>query len=111
MDTPQFVITEVHDIPNRGGLVVVGRSVEFTGIPRLRDAATGRPIRVLGVDHPTPRTRLTGETILVVDRADGVHVGVGRVWVLRRTRFAVERTDRISGRPWLFVTGMTTIAR
>ncbi|GIM67071.1 hypothetical protein Aco04nite_04650 [Winogradskya consettensis] len=28
------------------------------------------------------------------------------MWVLRRTRFVVERTDRISGRAWLFVTGI-----
>ncbi|MFD0519415.1 hypothetical protein [Paractinoplanes durhamensis] len=41
---------------------------------------TGRPVRVLGVDHPTPRTRRTGETILVVDRADAEVVVVGRVW-------------------------------
>jgi hypothetical protein len=32
------------------------------------------------VDHPTPRTRRTGETILVVDRADAEHVMIGRLW-------------------------------
>jgi hypothetical protein len=34
----------------------------------------------LGVDHPTPRTQHTGETILIVDRADAEHVMVGRLW-------------------------------
>ena len=49
-------------------------------IPRLRDDAGGHSIHVLGVDRPTPRTRRTGETILVVDRADADYVQVGRLW-------------------------------
>ncbi len=56
------------------------RNGDFVGIPRQRDDATGQPIHVLGVDHPTPRTRRTGETILVVARAAAEHVLVGRLW-------------------------------
>ncbi|GLY92816.1 hypothetical protein [Actinoplanes sp. NBRC 103695] len=80
----QFRVNEVFDIAARGGLVAVGMVVggELAGLPHLRDEATGRPVRVLGVDHPTPRTQRTGETILVVDRADAEVVAVGRVWVV-----------------------------
>jgi hypothetical protein len=79
-----FHVTEVYDIPARGGLIVVGTLTagDPVGVPRLRDESTGRPVRVLGVDHPTPRTRHTGETIPVVDRADAEVVGVGRVWTV-----------------------------
>jgi hypothetical protein len=78
----QFYLNEVFDIPVRGGLLAVGstRNGEFIGIPRLRDDATGQPVHVLGIDHPTPRTQRTGETVLVVDRADAAYVAVGRVW-------------------------------
>jgi hypothetical protein len=82
MTAVQFVVNEVFDIPTRGGLIAVGstRNGDFIGIPRLRDEVSGRLIHVLGVDHPTPRTQRTGETILVVDRADAEHVMVGRLW-------------------------------
>ena len=73
---------EVFDIPARAGLIAVGSTSngDFMGIVRLRDYASGQPIHVLGVDHPTPRTQRTGETILVVDRADAAYVQVGRDW-------------------------------
>jgi hypothetical protein len=82
MTAIQFVVNEVFDIPARGGLIAVGstRNGDFVGIPRLRDHLSGRPVRVLGVDHPTPRTQRTGETILVIDRADREYVTVGRLW-------------------------------
>jgi hypothetical protein len=82
MTAVQFRVNEVFDIPARGGLIAVGstRNGDFIGIPRLRDEASGQPIHVLGVDHPTPRTQRTGETILVVDRADADYVTVGRLW-------------------------------
>jgi hypothetical protein len=78
----QFLVNEVFDIAARSGLIVVGttRNGEFAGIPTLRDDATGHPIHVLGVDHPTPRTQDTGETILVVDRVDADYVRPGRLW-------------------------------
>jgi hypothetical protein len=78
----QFVVNEVFDLPTRGGLIAVGstRNGEFIGIPKLRDEASGQLIRVLGVDHRTPRTQRTGEMILVVDRADAALVAVGRTW-------------------------------
>jgi hypothetical protein len=62
MTAVQVHINEVFDIPTRGGLIAVGttRNGEFIGIPRLRDEASGHPIHVLGVDHPTPRTQRTG---------------------------------------------------
>ena len=82
MTAVQFLVNEVFDIVTRGGLLAVGttRNGEFVGIPSLRDDASGHPIHVLGVDHPTPRTQDTGETILVVDRADADYVKVGRPW-------------------------------
>ena len=82
MPAIQFRVNEVFDIPTRGGLTAVGstRNGDFVGIPRLRDDASGKLIHVLGVDHPTPRTQRTGETILVVDRADADRVQVGRIW-------------------------------
>jgi hypothetical protein len=82
MTAIQFHVNEVFDIPARGGLIAVGSTSngDFIGIPRLRDNASGHPIHVLGVDHPTPRTQRTGETILVVDRADADYVKVGRLW-------------------------------
>jgi hypothetical protein len=82
MTAVQFQVNEVFDIPARGGLIAVGstRNGDFIGIPSLRDDASGQPIHVLGVDHPTPRTRRTGETILVVDRADAEYVQPGRLW-------------------------------
>jgi hypothetical protein len=82
MSAIQFHVNEVFDIPTRGGLIAVGstRNGDFIGIPRLRDDASGELIHILGVDHPTPRTQRTGETILVVDRADAGRVKVGRVW-------------------------------
>ncbi|GAA3348327.1 hypothetical protein GCM10020358_66400 [Amorphoplanes nipponensis] len=82
MTATEFQVNEVFDIAARGGLVVVGavRPGEFVGVPSLYDKATGNPIRVLGVDHPTPRTTRTGETILVVDRADADYAKSGRLW-------------------------------
>ncbi len=82
MTAVQFQVNEVFDIPARGGLIAVGstRNGDFIGIPSLRDDASGQTIHVLGVDHPTPRTRRTGETILVVDRADAEYVQPGRLW-------------------------------
>jgi hypothetical protein len=82
MTAIQFHVNEVFDIRTRGGLIAVGstRNGDFIGIPRLRDDASGQPIHVLGIDHPTPRTQRTGETILVVDRADADYVQVGRLW-------------------------------
>lgn len=82
MTAVQFCVNEVFDIPGRGGLLAVGptRNGEFIGIPQLRDDATGQPVHVLGIDHPTPRTQRTGETILVIDRADSAYVTVGRLW-------------------------------
>ena len=82
MTAVQFLVNEVFDIPTRGGLIAVGstRNGELVGIPQLRDEASGQPIHVLGVDHPTPRTQRTGETVLVVDRADAAFVAVGRLW-------------------------------
>ncbi|GIM90321.1 hypothetical protein [Paractinoplanes toevensis] len=82
MTAIEFRVNEVFDIPARGGLiaVVVTLNGDFVGVPRLRDVTTGQPVHVLGVDHPTPRTRRTGETILVIDRADADLVAVGRVW-------------------------------
>jgi hypothetical protein len=84
MTTMQFHINEVFDISARGGLIVVGsiRDGELVGVPRLRDDTSGNLVHVLGVDHPTPRTRRTGETILVVDRADAEYVEVGRSWTV-----------------------------
>jgi hypothetical protein len=78
----QFLVNEVLDIATRSGLLAVGttRNGEFVGVPTLRDDATGHPIHVLVVDHPTPRTQDTGETILVVDRADADYVRPGRLW-------------------------------
>jgi hypothetical protein len=82
MIAAQFLVNEVLDIAPRDGLIAVGktRNGEFVGIPTLRYDATGHPIHVLGVDHPTPRTQRTGETILVVDRADADYVRPGRLW-------------------------------
>ncbi|AGL14266.1 hypothetical protein [Actinoplanes sp. N902-109] len=82
MTAVQFRVNEVFDIAARGGLVVVGstHNGEFVGLPRLRDEDSGQPVRVLGVDHPTPRTRRTGETILIVDRADAAYTQPGRLW-------------------------------
>jgi len=82
MTATEFEVNEVFDIAARGGLVVVGdvRPGEFVGLPNLYDKATGHPIRLLGVDHPTPRTARTGETILVVDRADVEYATAGRLW-------------------------------
>lgn len=79
----EFRVNEVFDLPGRGGLIAVGdtRPEDFVGLPRLVDEVTGHPIAILGVDHPTPRTRRTGETILVVDRADAAYVQVGRRWI------------------------------
>jgi hypothetical protein len=78
----RFRINEVFDLPARGGLIAVGSTSDgdFIGIPRLRDDVSGQPIHVLGVDHPTPHTERTGETILVVDRADAEYVKAGRLW-------------------------------
>jgi hypothetical protein len=75
-------VDEVFDIPARGGLVAVASPLagEFVGVPRLRDVETGHVLRILGVDHPTPRTRRTGQAILVVDRADAAYVTAGRTW-------------------------------
>jgi len=86
MTAVQFHVTEFFDIPARGGLIVVGstRGGEFVGVPRLVDDVSGRALRVLGVDHPTPRTLRTGETILVIDRADAECVAVGRLWSAQR---------------------------
>ncbi len=84
MTAVRFQVNEVFEIPTRGGLIAVGstRNGEFVGIPRLRDEASGQRIHILGIDNPTPRTQRTGETILVVDRADAQYVTVGRVWTV-----------------------------
>jgi hypothetical protein len=80
-----FRIDEVFDIAARGGLVVAGTYLgdEIMGVPRLSDRTTGHSITVLGLDHHTPRTRRTGQKIIVVDRADSAYAVVGREWVAR----------------------------
>jgi hypothetical protein len=82
MAATQFRVNEVFDIPTLGGLIAVGSTQggEFVGIPRLCDEVSRQPIHVLGVEHPTPRTLRTGETILVVDRADAEYTTIGRLW-------------------------------
>ncbi|MEU4558669.1 hypothetical protein AB0F72_09765 [Actinoplanes sp. NPDC023936] len=81
MTAIRFQVNEVFDIAARPGLVVGSAEGGFAGVPRLHDELTGRPITVLGVDFPTPRTLRTGETILLVDRADAGYASAGRVWV------------------------------
>jgi hypothetical protein len=82
MPATEFQINEVFDIPTRGGVIVVGhaRPGELIGIPHLCDEGTRPPITILGVDHPTPRTTGTGETILVVDQAAAEYAEIGRIW-------------------------------
>ncbi|MGA5301096.1 hypothetical protein ACPCHT_14275 [Nucisporomicrobium flavum] len=84
MTAVQFRVNEVFDIPTRGGLIAVCSTDngEIIGVPRLRDHSSGQPVHVLGVDRPTPRTLRTGETILVIDRADAEYVQVGRLWTV-----------------------------
>ncbi|MEV6344037.1 hypothetical protein [Actinoplanes sp. NPDC051851] len=84
MTATQFRVTEVFDVPARAGLVVVGDTApgQFVGVPALHDDVTGHPIGVLAVDHPTPRTRRTGETILLVNRGDAAFAVAGRLWTI-----------------------------
>ena len=82
MTVTRFVVNEVFDIATRAGLIVVGHAEprDFIGVPNLRDELTGHPINIIAVDFPTPRTMRTGETILVVDRADAAYAVAGRAW-------------------------------
>ena len=85
MTAIRFKVNEVFDIAARAGLIVVGHAEpdDFIGLPELRDHLTGHPITVIGVDSPTPRTLRTGETILLIDRADADYAEPGRTWSAR----------------------------
>ncbi|WP_405113081.1 hypothetical protein OG559_05465 [Micromonospora sp. NBC_01405] len=83
----RFRVDEVFDLPVRSGLVACGTLLggeELIGIPAFVDEVTGRPVHVLGVDFPTPRTRRTGQYLLVVSREDSELVTAGRTWVSPR---------------------------
>ncbi|MEO3777186.1 hypothetical protein ABGB16_10120 [Micromonospora sp. B11E3] len=80
----RFRIDEVFDLPARSGLIACGTLLageELIGTPSLIDELTGRPVHVLGVDFPTPRTRRTGQQLLIVSRTDADLVTPGRTWV------------------------------
>ncbi|WP_320065017.1 hypothetical protein [Micromonospora sp. RTGN7] len=80
----RFRVDEVFDLSSRSGLVACGTLLdgeELIGLPVFVDEMTGRPVHVLGVDFPTPRTRRTGQHLLIVSRDDIELVTPGRTWV------------------------------
>jgi hypothetical protein len=78
MSGVNFLITYVFDLEGRGGLLVAGRllSGSVAGGTELRDAASGRPVRVLGVELHSGAD--PDRATLVVDRRDAEHVQAGR---------------------------------
>jgi hypothetical protein len=83
----QFRVDKVFDIAGRGGLLVVGTFLDEQpiGVPTMRDAATGHPLHILGVEFATPRTLATGQTAFVLDRADHAYASEGRTWIIDGT--------------------------
>ena len=78
----RFRVDQVFDLTARGGLVACGTMLDGTPVGGLSfvDELTGAPIRVIGVDFPTPTTQRTGQHLLVVSREDAALVRPGRVW-------------------------------
>ncbi|MEH0935247.1 hypothetical protein [Micromonospora psammae] len=87
MSQLMFRVDEVFDLPARQGLVVCGTMLagSLQGVPDFVDELSGERLRVLGVDFPTPRTRRTGQQLLVVAREDAALVAPGRVWTAPST--------------------------
>ena len=75
----RFRVEAVFDIRGRRGLVVAG--VVLDGVARAGDAlvdtATGRALRLLGIDMVCGRA---GQITLVIDRADRDCATPGAVW-------------------------------
>ena len=74
-----FVITEIFDIADRGGLLVAGtvNSGTIASGAVLRDCATGERITVLGIEFARPSG--PNQVTLIVDRTSAAHVRVGHV--------------------------------
>ncbi|WP_346536553.1 hypothetical protein [Micromonospora sp. DPT] len=81
-DARRFRVDEVFDLTARAGLVACGTMLDGTLVNGLSfvDELTGAPIRVIGVDFPTPTTQGTGQHLLVVSREDAALAQPGRVW-------------------------------
>lgn len=83
----RFRVDEVFDLPSRAGLIACGTVItgaDLIGTPSFVDETTGRPVDVLGMDFPTPRTRRTGQHLLIVSRADAELVAPGRIWIFHQ---------------------------
>jgi hypothetical protein len=80
----RFRVDEVFDLPLRKGLIACGTllSGSLLGVPGFVDDLTGQPLRVLGIDFPTPKTQRTGQHLIVVDREDAALVTPGRIWTV-----------------------------
>jgi hypothetical protein len=74
----RFVVHRVDDLPMRACVLATGvLEGRFREGMVLHDEETGQPVRVLGMEFPTPRAMENGEEILLLDRrdADGIDKG------------------------------------
>ncbi|MER6593801.1 hypothetical protein ABT214_18495 [Micromonospora purpureochromogenes] len=73
---------EVFDLAARRGLVACGTMLDGTPVGGLSfvDELTVAPVRVIGVDFPTPTTQRTGQHLLVVSKEYAALAHPGRVW-------------------------------
>ncbi|MGV9748815.1 hypothetical protein [Nocardia farcinica] len=78
MTQVDFTVTDIFDIPGRGGLLVAGRlrSGEIAAGDVVYDAASGAPIHIVGVEFRVGRN--PDEFTLVVDRRDTAHIAIGQ---------------------------------
>ncbi|MET8779044.1 hypothetical protein ABZV58_28920 [Nocardia sp. NPDC004654] len=78
MTQVDFTVTDIFDIPGRGGLLVAGRlrSGEIATGDVLYDSASGASIHVIGVEFRGGRN--PDEFTLVVDRRDTAHISIGQ---------------------------------
>ncbi|QIS07947.1 hypothetical protein [Nocardia arthritidis] len=78
MTEVNFTVTDVFDIQTRDGLLVAGQLVsgEITAGDVLRNATTGKPVTVLGVEFHSSRE--PGRFTLIIDRRDHAHIQVGQ---------------------------------
>jgi hypothetical protein len=79
MTAIRFTVETTFDLPGRDGILVPG--VLLTGVIQsgttLQTEDTRQPVRVLGVEFPTPASQGTNKVTLRIDRRDAPAIKPG----------------------------------
>ena len=79
MPAVRFQVERTFDLPQRAGILLAGIVLqgEIKGGMTLQNAATGQPVRVLGVEFLTPASQRLNRTTVLIDRRDATGITSG----------------------------------